>query len=71
MDQVYVLCEIFDDWLQLSLLCGVDQDKSITTFIDGFNVVYVALGIRAPRPSLDSTASLLSRVKVCSWTLTL
>jgi hypothetical protein len=27
MDQVYVLCEIFDDWLQLSLLCGVDQDK--------------------------------------------
>jgi hypothetical protein len=40
-------------------------------FIDGFNVVYVALGIRAPRPSLDSTASLLSRVKVCSSTLTL
>jgi hypothetical protein len=27
MDQVYVLCEIFDDWLQLSLLCVVDQDK--------------------------------------------
>jgi hypothetical protein len=40
-------------------------------FIDGFNVVFVALGIRASRPSLDSTASLLSRVKVCSWTLTL
>jgi hypothetical protein len=27
VDQVYVLCEIFDDWLQLSLLCGVDENK--------------------------------------------
>jgi hypothetical protein len=27
MDQVYVLCETFDDWLQLSFLCGVDQDN--------------------------------------------
>jgi hypothetical protein len=27
VDQVYVVCEIFDDWLQLSLLCGVDENK--------------------------------------------
>jgi hypothetical protein len=27
VDQVYIMCEIFDNWLQLSLLCGVDQDK--------------------------------------------
>jgi hypothetical protein len=29
-------------------------------FIDGFNLGFVALGIRASRPSLDSTTSLLS-----------
>jgi hypothetical protein len=57
------------DYNSHSYVVSIKTNESLY-FIDGFNVVFVALGIRASHPSLDPTASLLSRVKLSSWTLT-